>query len=248
MKPGGCQAMSHTSRHSSTCMIHVAAPAMTTPQVGGLTVTEQRTHFAFWCMLSAPLILGNDPRAMTKTTLSILTAKEIIAISQDPLARQAKKVGPSSCFPVANHTPIEVLPSSGRDANLLPHKLPPDPHVRMPQQVWSEGNLSVWAKPLSGTGRAAALLFNAGNTAADITLNFKRDLPELAAAWARDVSSTAMDTCKDSLEGCKDWAAHDECKKNPGVFFGDIGMGWGGAGGLGAVKQMFGSFFVWLDG
>lgn len=34
--------------------------------VGGLTLTEQRTHFAFWCMLSAPLMLGNDPRMMRR--------------------------------------------------------------------------------------------------------------------------------------------------------------------------------------
>ena len=61
--------------------------------MGGLTQTEQRSHFAFWCMLSAPLILGNDPRHMTKATLQILTAKEVIAISQDTLAKQARKVG-----------------------------------------------------------------------------------------------------------------------------------------------------------
>ena len=61
-------------------------------RVGGLTHTEQRTHFAFWCMLSAPLILGNDPRHMTSTTLDILRAPEIIALSQDPLAKQARKV------------------------------------------------------------------------------------------------------------------------------------------------------------
>jgi alpha-galactosidase len=43
-------------------------------------------------MLSSPLILGNDPRVMSRTTLSILTARELVAINQDPLAQQAKKV------------------------------------------------------------------------------------------------------------------------------------------------------------
>ncbi|KAF5825954.1 hypothetical protein DUNSADRAFT_5693, partial [Dunaliella salina] len=60
--------------------------------VGGLTHTEQKAHFALWCMLASPLMLGNDPRTMSKATLSILKAPEILAISQDPLGLQAKKV------------------------------------------------------------------------------------------------------------------------------------------------------------
>ena len=43
-------------------------------KVGGLTQTEQRTHFAFWCIMAAPLILGNDPRAMSKATLEVRRA------------------------------------------------------------------------------------------------------------------------------------------------------------------------------
>ncbi|KAK3255501.1 hypothetical protein CYMTET_35318 [Cymbomonas tetramitiformis] len=61
-------------------------------QVGGLTVTEQRAHFALWCMMANPLILGNDPRDMSKQTIQILLAKEIIAINQDPLGRQGHRV------------------------------------------------------------------------------------------------------------------------------------------------------------
>lgn len=72
---------------------------LVSPQVGGLTYTEQKTHFALWCMLSAPLMLGNDPRSMTKATLSILTNPELLAISQDPLAKQAKKVNKLACGP-----------------------------------------------------------------------------------------------------------------------------------------------------
>ena len=53
-------------------------------EVGGLSTTEQRTVFSFWCMLAAPLILGNDPRRMKRPTIDILTAPELIAISQDP--------------------------------------------------------------------------------------------------------------------------------------------------------------------
>ena len=61
-------------------------------KVGGLTATEQRAQFGFWCMLAAPLMLGNDPRFMSEQTRRILTAPELLAISQDPLARQAERV------------------------------------------------------------------------------------------------------------------------------------------------------------
>ncbi|KAG2482926.1 hypothetical protein HYH03_018204 [Edaphochlamys debaryana] len=61
-------------------------------KVGGLTQTEQRTHFAFWCIMAAPLILGNDPRAMSKATLEILLAREVLAVNQDPLGKQGRPV------------------------------------------------------------------------------------------------------------------------------------------------------------
>ena len=50
--------------------------------VGGLTRTEQRAHFSLWCMLAAPLMIGNDPRHMSRATVEILTATELIAINQ----------------------------------------------------------------------------------------------------------------------------------------------------------------------
>ena len=60
--------------------------------VGGLTYTEQRAQFSFWCMLAAPLMLGNDPRTMSSATKRILTAPEMLAINQDVLAIQAGRV------------------------------------------------------------------------------------------------------------------------------------------------------------
>lgn len=58
----------------------------------GMTVNEDRAHFSLWCMLSAPLISGNDLRNMSKETLDILTNKEVIAIDQDPLGVQCFKL------------------------------------------------------------------------------------------------------------------------------------------------------------
>ena len=37
----------------------------------GLNFEEQKTHFALWCIMSAPLFLGNDPRNMTDEEKSI---------------------------------------------------------------------------------------------------------------------------------------------------------------------------------
>jgi alpha-galactosidase len=54
----------------------------------GFTPAEDRVHFAMWCMLSSPLILGNDIRTMTKETQKLLTNSEIISINQDQLGIQ----------------------------------------------------------------------------------------------------------------------------------------------------------------
>lgn len=53
----------------------------------GCTEVEYRQHFAFWCMLSAPLMLGMDVRAMTDATRALLTNADLLAIDQDPEAR-----------------------------------------------------------------------------------------------------------------------------------------------------------------
>ena len=55
----------------------------------GCTTTEYRTHFALWAMLAAPLIVNLDVRTMDKETADILLNKEIIAINQDSLGKQA---------------------------------------------------------------------------------------------------------------------------------------------------------------
>jgi alpha-galactosidase len=59
---------------------------------GGLTDTEARAHFSMWCILAAPLIAGNDIRSMTPETRAILTNKDLIAIDQDPLGMQGRRV------------------------------------------------------------------------------------------------------------------------------------------------------------
>jgi alpha-galactosidase len=59
---------------------------------GGMNATEYRAHFSFWCLLAAPLIAGNDLRNMTPEIKEILTDKEVIAVNQDPLGMQGRRV------------------------------------------------------------------------------------------------------------------------------------------------------------
>ena len=58
----------------------------------GLTYAESRAHFSFWCMLAAPLMMGNDLRIMSDEILAVLTNKEVIALDQDPLGKQGYRV------------------------------------------------------------------------------------------------------------------------------------------------------------
>ncbi|HEX5409748.1 MAG TPA: glycoside hydrolase family 27 protein [Gemmatimonadaceae bacterium] len=55
---------------------------------GGMTSDEYRAHFSLWAVMAAPLIAGNDLRAMTDTTRAILTNPEVIAVDQDALGAQ----------------------------------------------------------------------------------------------------------------------------------------------------------------
>lgn len=68
---------------------------------GKLTDDENKTHFSLWCMLAAPLILGNDLRLMLSSdgeanpdnpVLKTVTNKSLILIDQDPLGKPAKRI------------------------------------------------------------------------------------------------------------------------------------------------------------
>jgi alpha-galactosidase len=59
---------------------------------GGLTPTEDTTHFAMWCMLAAPLFLGTDIAKLPAASVSLVTNKDLIAIDQDSLGHEAHRV------------------------------------------------------------------------------------------------------------------------------------------------------------
>jgi alpha-galactosidase len=86
---------------------------------GKLTPAENRTHFSMWSMLAAPLLAGNDLPNMTPEVKEILTNKDVIAIDQDKLGKQGRR-------------------------------------------VYSEGEVDVWERDLSGDATAIAVV-NAGS-------------------------------------------------------------------------------------
>ena len=59
---------------------------------GGMTLPEYHAHFALWAILAAPLISGNDLRDMKPEIAEILLNQEVIAVDQDKLGRQGRRV------------------------------------------------------------------------------------------------------------------------------------------------------------
>ncbi|MDR1734543.1 MAG: alpha-galactosidase [Oscillospiraceae bacterium] len=68
---------------------------------GGLNYEENKSHFTLWCMMNAPLLLGNDIRKFLNPdgtpdtqneAYKVVTNREVIALDQDPLARQCRRI------------------------------------------------------------------------------------------------------------------------------------------------------------
>ena len=68
---------------------------------GKLTLEENKSHFTLWCMMAAPLILGNDIRSFIKSDGSvdteneiykILSNKELISVDQDSCGIQGRRI------------------------------------------------------------------------------------------------------------------------------------------------------------
>lgn len=76
---------------------------------GKLTEDENRAHFSLWCMMAAPLMLGNDIRKFVdgnnnavegNSALKIVTNKQLIAIDQDTLGKPAKRLKKVTCVDI----------------------------------------------------------------------------------------------------------------------------------------------------
>ncbi|XP_004492578.1 alpha-galactosidase 1 [Cicer arietinum] len=112
---------------------------------GGMTKDEYIVHFSLWAISKAPLLLGCDVRNVTKETMDIVSNKEVIAVNQDSLGVQAKK-------------------------------------VRM------EGDLEIWAGPLSGYRVVVVLLNRGPQQHLAITANWDDiGIPPKSVVQARDL-------------------------------------------------------------
>ncbi|MEU9044836.1 ricin-type beta-trefoil lectin domain protein [Kitasatospora sp. NPDC048343] len=118
----------------------------------GLSLTESRSHFALWSLLSAPLIAGNDIRTMSGDVSAILRNPRLLTVNQDALGAGGRRV---------------------RD----------------------DGDLEVFAKPLSD-GSVAVGLFNRGTGTATVTataaqVGLTGGPFTLTDLWTGDTSSTS---------------------------------------------------------
>jgi alpha-galactosidase len=48
---------------------------------GGMTLDEEKTHFALWALAKAPLIIGCDLTTVSAESLAILKNKNLIAVN-----------------------------------------------------------------------------------------------------------------------------------------------------------------------
>ena len=69
-----------------------------------LTPDEQYAHISLWAVLSAPLLIGCDMRAIDDFTLGLLTNSEVIAVNQDPLVAPRRQTGRSQRAGVVQKT------------------------------------------------------------------------------------------------------------------------------------------------
>lgn len=58
----------------------------------GCTDTEYQSQMSLWCLMASPLMITCDVRNMNQATKNILMNKDVIAINQDKLGIQAKRV------------------------------------------------------------------------------------------------------------------------------------------------------------
>lgn len=87
---------------------------------GGMSDAEYRSHFALWAISKAPLLIGCDVTKLSPETLAILTNAEVIAVNQDPLGVQGKKVAFPSPQTVNGSTDTGIADCSSLSLNSDP--------------------------------------------------------------------------------------------------------------------------------
>ncbi|CAA7399095.1 unnamed protein product [Spirodela intermedia] len=123
---------------------------------GGMTKGEYIVHFSLWAISKAPLLIGCDVRNITGETMEILSNEEVIAINQDPLGVQAKKVrmeGNQEIWagPLSGYRTAVLLLNRGEEdsepitANWDDLGIPPDTLVEA-RDVWKHETMKQYLK------------------------------------------------------------------------------------------------------
>ena len=115
---------------------------------GHMTDDEYRTHMSLWALAASPLLAGNDVRTMTDATKAILLNKEVIAIDQDPLGKQASPVknGDLETWikPLADGSVavgVVNLGSAAAQANVKASDLGLNSQVKKARDLWSHQDI-----------------------------------------------------------------------------------------------------------
>ncbi|URE33391.1 alpha-galactosidase [Musa troglodytarum] len=129
---------------------------------GGMSNDEYIVHFSLWAASKAPLLIGCDVRNLSKETLAILGNEEVIAVNQDPLGVQAKKVrmegdheAPLLIGCDVRNLSKETLAILGNEEVISVNQ---DPLGVQAKKVRMEGDHEVWTAPLSGYRTVVVLL------------------------------------------------------------------------------------------
>ncbi|HEV2647348.1 MAG TPA: glycoside hydrolase family 27 protein [Acidobacteriaceae bacterium] len=115
---------------------------------GHVTEDEYRTHMSLWAITAAPLLAGNDIRSMTPAIKSILMNREVLAVDQDTLGRQAspKRHGDLETWvkPLADGSVAVVvvnLGASEEDANISASELGLESNVKTARELWKHADV-----------------------------------------------------------------------------------------------------------
>jgi hypothetical protein len=98
---------------------------------------QSKAQFALWSILSAPLLMSNDLRTMTKPFKDILLNKAVIEVDQDPLGVLGQRVYKKSQFEIwmkPVNPIIQDLPSFAI-VYFNRYQLGPPTYVRIPFYV-----------------------------------------------------------------------------------------------------------------
>ena len=101
-------------------------PDMLVIGMDGIDSIMCRSHMAMWCMMNSPLMLGLDLRRVTKgdDIYNIIANEDLIALDQDPLGIQAKRIfttyectGPDKEY-IRDNNRIDILAKPLNDGSI----------------------------------------------------------------------------------------------------------------------------------